>query len=67
MPTLEERCKETPEARDQRLEDRTIEMGISLTLSNYIEEMEVYLLQMERRIQKLEAQCESLKCKKREE
>lgn len=55
MPTLDERAKETPEELEKRLEARTVEMGITYTFSKYLEQMENYLLQLERRVKELEA------------
>lgn len=54
MPTLEERANETPEELEKRLEARTVEMGITYTFSMYLEQMETYLLQLERRVRELE-------------
>lgn len=54
MPTLEEREKETQEELNQRLENRTIEMGVTFTFAQYLEQMETYLLQLERRVKELE-------------
>lgn len=56
MPTLEQREKETPEELKQRLEARTLEMGITYTFSQYLEQMETYLLQLERRVMELESE-----------
>lgn len=56
MPTLEERSKETPEDLNRRLEERTVEMGITFTFAQYLEQLETYLLQLEQRVQSLEQQ-----------
>ncbi len=55
MPTLDERAKLTQEELHQRIEARTLEMGISYTFSHYLEQMETYLLQLEQRVKVLEA------------
>ncbi len=55
MPTLEERANETPGELDKRIEARTLEMGITYTFSQYLEQMETYLLQLEQRVRELEA------------
>ena len=55
MPTLDQRSKETPEELNQRLEAKTLEMGITFTFAQYLEQMETYLLQLEKRVQQLEA------------
>lgn len=55
MPTLEERIQETGEELHQRLEARTLEMGITYTFSQYLEQMESYLLALEKRVKLLEA------------
>lgn len=55
MPTLEERIQETGEELNQRLEVRTLEMGITHTFSYYLEQMESYLLALEKRVKALEA------------
>ena len=54
MPTLEERGAETQEELNLRLENRTIEMGITFTFARYLEQMETYLLQLEQRVKELE-------------
>ncbi len=56
MPTLEERLTETPEELNERLEAKTLEMGITYTFAQYLEQMETYLLQLEKRVRKLEAE-----------
>ena len=61
MPTLEEREKETQEELNQRLENRTIEMGVTFTFAQYLEQMETYLLQLEQRVATLEAQLKDTK------
>ena len=55
MPTLEERSNESPEELNARLEAKTLEMGITFTFAQYLEQMETYLLQLEKRVQELEA------------
>jgi len=55
MPTLEERSNESPEELNARLESKTLEMGITFTFAQYLEQMETYLLQLEKRVQELEA------------
>lgn len=64
MPTLEERAQESPEELNQRLEKTTVEMGITMTFARYLEDMEVYLLELERRVQALETENRALKEKK---
>lgn len=64
MPTLEERRSETPEELAQRLEAKTLEMGITLTFARYLEQMEIYLLQLEQRVTSLEAENKALKKRK---
>lgn len=54
MPTLEERENETEEQLKARMDKRTIEMGITYSFAEYLEMMEKYLLQMERRVKHLE-------------
>jgi ribose 1,5-bisphosphokinase PhnN len=56
MPTLEERSRESAEELNQRLEAKTLEMGITYTFAQYLEQMETYLLQLEKRVRTLEAQ-----------
>lgn len=56
MPTLDERARESQQELNERLEAKTIEMGITLTFARYLEQMETYLLQLEKRVQDLEAQ-----------
>lgn len=55
MPTLEERVQETQEQTHQRIEARTLEMGITYTFSQYLEQMETYLLELEQRVRDLES------------
>lgn len=54
MPTLEERQNETPEELNQRIEVKTMEMGITHTFAQYLEQMETYLLELERRVHTME-------------
>ncbi len=54
MPTLEERNKEAEEDLKIRVEQRTLEMGITYSFSEYIESMEKYLLKLEKRVETLE-------------
>lgn len=54
MPTLEERNKETGNELKKRIEQRTLEMGITYSFSEYIEGMEKYLLALENRVETLE-------------
>ncbi len=54
MPTLEERSNESPEHLRQRLESKTLEMGITYTFAQYLDQMETYLLQLESRVKELE-------------
>ncbi|MBU1342039.1 MAG: hypothetical protein KKE44_03135 [Proteobacteria bacterium] len=56
MPTLEERSTESREELNLRLEAKTLEMGITYTFAQYLEQMETYLLQLEKRVRTLEAQ-----------
>lgn len=58
MPTLEDRESENPEELSKRLEVKTLEMGITHTFAKYLEQMEIYLLQMERRVKVLEDRLE---------
>lgn len=55
MPTLEERSKESTEELNQRIEAKTLEMGITHTFARYLEQMETYLLKLEKRVKLLEA------------
>lgn len=59
MPTLEERLKESPEEKKLRIEAKTLEMGITFTFAQYLEQMETYLLQLEHRVKTLEQELES--------
>jgi hypothetical protein len=54
MPTLLERQNETEEELKRRVEQRTLDMGISYSFSEYIESMEKYLLALENRVETLE-------------
>jgi hypothetical protein len=54
VPTLEERQNENAEDLNQRLEAKTMEMGITHTFAQYLEQMETYLLQLEQRVSTLE-------------
>jgi len=54
MPTLSERQKETKEELKRRIEQRTLEMGITYSFSEYVESMEKYLLALENRVETLE-------------
>ena len=54
MPTLEERNRESETDLQQRLYDRQRDLGVSHNFSEYIEMMEKYLLQLERRVSTLE-------------
>ena len=54
MSTLAERNKETEEDIKKRVEQRTLEMGITYSFSQYIESMEKYLLTLEDRVEMLE-------------
>ena len=59
MPTLEERANESPDELAARLESKTIELGVTHTFARYLEQMEIYLLQLERRVQALEEKKDS--------
>ncbi len=61
MPTLEQRNSETPEDLTLRLEGRTKELGITYTFARYLEQMEIYLLELERRVASLESENRKLK------
>ncbi|MCG8639121.1 MAG: hypothetical protein MI862_05270 [Desulfobacterales bacterium] len=61
MPTLEERLNEDQEELNQRIEARTLEMGVTHTFAQYLEQMETYLLQLEQRVATLEAQLKDTK------
>jgi hypothetical protein len=56
MPTLEERQMENPEQLKKRLKDKQKELDISRALAEYIDMMEIYILTLERRVNKLEIQ-----------
>jgi hypothetical protein len=55
MPTLEERTKESFHQLQIRLAEREEEFDVSPRMSEYIELMETYLLQLERRVLKMES------------
>jgi len=59
MPTLEERKQENKKDFKARLEKRSLEMGITYSFSEYIEMMETYLLELERRVTSLEKRQDS--------
>ncbi|MCD4744570.1 MAG: hypothetical protein K8R67_19070 [Desulfobacteraceae bacterium] len=54
MPTLTEKNKETEEDIRKRVEQRTLEMGITYSFSQYIESIEKYLITLEDRVEMLE-------------
>ncbi len=54
MPTLAERNNETEDELKRRTEQRTLEMGVTYSFSEYIESMEKYLLKLEKRVETLE-------------
>jgi hypothetical protein len=54
MPTLEERAAESPAALKKRLKRRMQEMEIGDAFAEYVEMMEIYLLKLERRVERLE-------------
>ncbi|MCK5542971.1 MAG: hypothetical protein KAI40_09790 [Desulfobacterales bacterium] len=54
MPTLLKRKEETKDELKRRIEQRTLEMGITYSFSEYIESMEKYLLELENRVEILE-------------
>lgn len=54
MPTLEERSSESPEELRFRLEAKTKELGITYSFAQYLEQMELYLLELEKRVSTLE-------------
>ncbi len=54
MPTIEERNRESETELQQRLYDRQRDLGISNNFSEYVEMLEKYLLQLERRVSSLE-------------
>ncbi len=60
MPTLEERQRETYEELQGRLVEREYDFEISPKMAEYIELMETYLLQLERRVLKMESQLETI-------
>ncbi|MCP3875360.1 MAG: hypothetical protein GY699_19675 [Desulfobacteraceae bacterium] len=55
MPTIEERSKENQAELNQRIEAKTLEMGITYSFAQYLEHLETYLLQLEKRVKDLEA------------
>ena len=59
MPTLEQRQNESPDELNKRLEAKTVEMGITHTFARYLEQMETYLLELERRVKTLEDRLDS--------
>ncbi|WP_022666463.1 hypothetical protein [Desulfospira joergensenii] len=61
MPTLEERSSESPEQLSLRLEGKTKELGITYTFSQYLEQMERYLLELEKRVSVLEIENQELR------
>lgn len=54
MTTSNENTPLTSEELRQKIEARSYEMGISYTFSQYIEQMEAYLLELEDRVRTLE-------------
>ena len=54
MPTLEERSSESAEDLKSRLEGKTRELGITYSFAQYLEQMELYLLELEKRVATLE-------------
>ena len=54
MPTLEERALEDGFEKKKRLKKRQYDFTISPELSSYIEQLEQYILKMERRVNHLE-------------
>ena len=54
MPTLEERAVESASEKMMRLKDRQYEFTIGPEMANYVEMLEKYILQMERRLNRLE-------------
>lgn len=54
MPTLEERSNESPEELRYRLEGKTKELAITYSFAQYLEQMERYLLELEKRVSVLE-------------
>ncbi len=63
MPTLEERSAENPEELKLRMESKSKELGVAYSFVQYLEQMEIYLLELERRVQALET--ENLELKKK--
>ncbi len=54
MPTLEERALESVSEKTTRLKDRQYEFTVGPEMANYVEMLEKYILQMERRLNRLE-------------
>ena len=54
MPTLEERARENGFEKRERLKERQYDFTISPELSLYIEQLEQYILKLERRVNHLE-------------
>ena len=54
MPTLEERAREDGFEKKERLKSRQYDLIISPELSHYIEQLEQYILKLERRVNLLE-------------
>ena len=61
MPTLEERSSESSEELKLRLEAKTRELGITYSFAQYLEQMELYLLELEKRVSNLEDENRELK------
>ena len=61
MPTLDERHAESAEQLRSRLDAKTIEMGITYSFAQYLEQMETYLLELEKRVSALDIENERLK------
>ena len=54
MPTLEERAREDGFEKKERLKNRQYDFTISPEMSLYIEQLEQYILKLERRMNQLE-------------
>ncbi len=54
MPTLDSSNTETKEEVMDRIERRALEMGITYSFSEYIDNLEDYLFTLEERVRKLE-------------